>query len=249
MKTKKVLPDFKAKILREFRLETLENPVNLEGLAKKWGVTSIEEHPLSSEGLILPSRSGYKIVINRDAIRSRRRFSLAHELGHLLLHKSGISDLKSAKGKRRGSLGADWDEERLCDQIAAEILMPRMAFYEDGWMEGWSLRSLTTLAKKYEASKGATAIRMIDLMPEESLMGVWEVSEEGASLQWPHAGNTSYAIPSPRIVSEQRLELIGRAWNSFEVEEGVAPVRLWAMEDLLMFRRKQWRGAGVSINK
>ena len=226
-RTNKVLPRYLAQVIEEYHLEALDSSVNLEGLAKKWGVKAIEEHALSSEGLILPTRGGYKIIINEEAIPTRRRFSLAHELGHLLLHKSGISDLASPKGKQRGSLGSDWDEERLCDQIAAEILMPKMVFYEDGWMEGWSLKSLRTLASMYKTSLSATAVRMVDLMPEEALMGVWRVSEEGKpTLQWPHSGKTAYGIPSPRIVIDERLELVGRAWNSLNVEEGTAPVRL-----------------------
>ena len=227
MKAIRTMPSFLAKILREYRLEALEKRVSLESLAAKWGVISIEQQQISSEGLILPSRKGYKIIINSETIPSRRRYSLAHELGHLLLHKSGISDLQSSKGKRRGSLGADWNEERLCDQIAAEILLPRMAFYEDGWMEGWSLKSLRTLSHKYETSLSATARRMVELMPEEALMGVWKVSEEGkVALQWPHKGKTEYAIPSPSILPDGRMELVARAWNSHQVEEGVAPTRL-----------------------
>ena len=219
-------PELKAKILGDFRLEALEWPVNLDSLAAKWGVTAIEKQPISSAGMLLPNRNGYKVILNQNQSRVRQRFSLAHELGHLLFNKAGIAD-SVREPKRRNSLAANPAEERLCDQIAAEILMPRMAFYEDGWMEGWSLNSLRTLASKYETSIPATALRMVDLMPEESLMGVWKVSEEGKkALQWPHAGKTDYAIPSPSIIAEERMELVSRAWHSYQVESGFAPVKL-----------------------
>ena len=61
-------------------------------------------------------------------------------------------------------------EERLCDQIAAEILMLSLAFEEDGWLEDWSIRGVSALARKYDTSITATARRMIDLMPEKALM-------------------------------------------------------------------------------
>lgn len=228
MKTRKVLPEYRARISREFRLDTLQPPVMLEELAEGWGVRSIEELPLSSEGLIVPSRGGYKIAINQDTIPARRRFSLAHELAHLLLHKSGISDLKDSKGKRRGSLGDDWDEEALCDQIAADILMPRMAFYEDGWMEGWSIKSLKTLAQRYQTSLEATAIRMVDLMPEESIMGVWRLKDDGGRNfeWWSHRGATQYGLPAMAIISFRQLGLIISAWKSNKIEFGEAPVKL-----------------------
>ncbi len=215
-----------AKIVDEFRLLALPHPLDLEALAKRWGVKSIEERDIESDAMLLPSGSGYSIVLKKasqENLVRRQRFSLAHELGHLLLQKSEKS---GASLKYRGHGYSD-EEERICDQIAAEILMPRMAFYEDGWLEGWSLKSLRTLANTYDTSLPATAVRMVDLMPEEALMGVWKVSEEGkAALQWPHAGKTEYAIPSSSILSKERMELVGRAWNSYGVEEGAAPVRL-----------------------
>lgn len=218
------LPDLKAKILYQFRLEALGGPVDLETLARNWGVISIERHPISSAGMLIPSRRGYKVILNESHSRSRQRFSLAHELGHLLLQKLQLS---GTAPKNRDSGHSD-EEEKLCDQIAAEILMPRMVFYEDGWMEDWSLRGLRSLSDKYETSHEATAIRMVDLMPEEALMGVWKLSQvEGKlSLGWSHRGNTSYGVPSTKILAKERLELIGRAWNSSQVETGVAPVKL-----------------------
>ena len=212
-------------ILTNFRLAALPCKADLRLLARRWGVISIEEQEIHSDAMLLPIEEGYRIILKKaDQVASlgRQRFSLAHELGHLLLQKSETTGI----GLKYRGHGFSDEEERLCDQIAAEILMPRMAFYEDCWMEGWSIRNLRFLSDKYDTSFSATARRMIDLMPEEALMGVWKVSEEGkAALRWPHAGNTSYAIPSPRIVSDDRLELISRAWNSFEVEEGTVPVK------------------------
>ena len=151
---------------------------------------------------------------------------MAHELGHLLLQKCGISE-SITSAKYRSSDEGNLAEEQLCDQIAAEILMPRMVFYEDGWMEGWSLRSLRTLAGKYDTSIPATAVRMIDLMPDEALMGVWKVSGddgESAKLQWAHVGKTAYRVPSGSV-SSKRLALVTKAWNSERVESGAAPVQ------------------------
>ena len=213
-------------LVDEFRLSALNCREDLRRLASGWGVASIKERDIDSEAMLMLMEGSYDIILKRVSQASqkrRQRFSLAHELGHLLLQRSRKT---SAALKYRGHGYSD-EEERLCDQLAAEMLMPRMAFYEDGWMEGWSLRSLRTLADKYDTSVPSTAVRMVDLMPEEALMGVWKVSEGGkAALQWPHAGKTAYAIPSPSILSNDRMDLVGRARNSFHVEEGVAPLRL-----------------------
>lgn len=221
-----------SRILEEFRLAALPCLADLNALALRWGVTSIEEREIESEAMLLPSKDGYSIILkkaNQPGQSVRQRFSLAHEIGHLLLQISEKVGLRGKVGmslKHRGHGYSD-EEERLCDQIAAEILMPRLAFQEDGWMEGWSLRSLRTLATKYETSVPATAMRMIDLMPEEALMGVWKVSDddgESAKLQWAHAGKTSYRVPSGSV-SSKRLALVTQAWSSGRVESGAAPVQ------------------------
>lgn len=216
-------------IREEFRLEALPCLVDLKTLARRWGVTSIEEQEIGSEAMLLPNREGYSIVlktVDRPSRARRQRFSFAHELGHLLLQKSRQGMLR---GNDRGPLkyrghGHSNAEERLCDQIAAEILMPRLAFQEDAWMDGWSLRNLLNLARKYDTSVSATAIRMIDLMPEESLLGVWNLSNaDNFNRKWSHTGETAYRVPGGGI-SNKRLGLLARAWNSGQVESGVAPV-------------------------
>ena len=223
-----------ARIIDDFRLVALPCLADLAVLAKKWGVNSIEEREIESDAMLLPSKNGYSIVLKKSerlGLSARQRFSLAHELGHLLLLKSqapAASGVVGTASKHRGHGYSD-EEERLCDQIAAEILMPQMAFQEDGWMEGWSLRNLKTLADKYDTSIPATAIRMIDLMPEETLMGTWKISSvdgEKAELKRQHCGKTWYQIPGSSTVSAQRLQLINRAWNSTEVEPGFMPVKL-----------------------
>ena len=210
-------------IREEFRLEALPCLADLKTLAYRWGVTSIEEREIGSEAMLLPNRNGYGIVLkkaDRPNQLVRQRFSFAHELGHLLLQKSQQTGI-ALKYRGHGHSNA---EERLCDQIAAEVLMPRLTFQEDAWLDGWSLRNLLDLARKYDTSVPATAIRMIDLMPEEALMGVWEFGGNGKfNLKWSHTGKTDYRVPGGSI-SNKRLGLAAQAWSSDQVESGTAPV-------------------------
>lgn len=218
----------KATVVTRFRLEALNWPVKVESLAKMWGVIDIERQPISSAGMLLPGRKGYKVILNENQSQERQRFSLAHELGHLLLHKCGMSGSISSP-KFRSGVDSNMAEEQLCDQLAAEILMPSMSFYEDGWMEDWSLRGLRRLANKYETSLEATAIRMVDLMPEEALLGIWKIStDKGGNIEqkWSHRGGTRYALPATAITPNNKLELMRQSHLVPGVLEGVAPVKL-----------------------
>ena len=196
-------------------------------LAKNWGVTSIETGKINAEAMLLsnPSGSGYKIVLKdygRDTLSARQRFSFAHELAHLILRESGVSMSRGPASKNRHT-GASTPEERLCDQIAAEILMPRADFQNAGNSAGWTLTSLGRLAAKYETSMEATAIRMVDLMPEPSILGVWKYADnETPSLRWAHSQTPRFRLP--RQIPKSRQWLLLRAFKSGKMESGVAPV-------------------------
>ena len=198
-------------------------------LAQNWGITSIETGKINAEAMLLssPSGSGYKIVLKdygRETLSARQRFSFAHELAHLLLRESGVSMSSSPASKNRHT-GASTPEERLCDQIAAEILMPRADFQNAGTSTGWTLKSLGRLAAKYGTSREATAIRMVDLMPEPSILGVWRYADAESpapSLRWAHSQTPRFRLP--RQAPKGRQWLLSRAFKSTKVEFGVAPV-------------------------
>ena len=75
------------KVIDSYSLTVLKIPVSLECLATAWGVTSIEKHSVESDAMLLASAEGYKIILKNGVNLYRQRFSLAHELGHLLLKK------------------------------------------------------------------------------------------------------------------------------------------------------------------
>ena len=223
---------FISTVLKPIGAQLNHMPVDVERLVRLCGVTSIERRPIASDAMLLPMGDGYKIILNDvtgSAGRSRQRFSLAHELAHLLLKLSGLGSAADVRTKHRRARG-DSNEELLCDKIAAEILMPRHAFVADGSVTGWSLKSLKTLSTEYQTSIPATAIRVVDLMPETCLLGVWRPpadNEAVPKLQWSHARGRRFGVPS--AVPRSRLWLISRALHSAGVQSGIAPVvdKVW----------------------
>ena len=216
-------------VLEAFSLETLSAPVDLASLATKWGVAAIEERNISSDAMLLPSPEGYRVVLKKASSvgeRVRQRFSFAHELGHLLLRQQGLGDSRSSKTKHRVHNNRN-TEERLCDQIAAEILMPREAFHSDATDLQWSLEGLRRLSRRYGTSVSATANRMIALTPEQALMGIWKpaaTETESHLLERSKASKSSYGIRNSDHLPRRRFWLISRAAKSAEVESGIAPM-------------------------
>ena len=98
-------------------------------------------------------QDGYALIfINTKDTKSGQVFSLAHELGHVLLGKPGVSG-ETIDGAPR--------IERWCNLFAAELLVPR-EYLRHHW-GGVVAETVRTLARKLSVSPEAVVWRGVDL--------------------------------------------------------------------------------------
>ncbi len=107
----------------------------------------------------------WRVTINADEWHCRRRFTLAHELKHILdsPHESAIyADLPSRTPAEQRARTRHI--EALCDHFAACLLMPR-ASVKRAWGNG--MQSIAELARAFDVSHVAMNIRLqnIGLIP------------------------------------------------------------------------------------
>ena len=99
-------------------------------------------------------KSGYAIYVNAQHSETRRRFTVAHEITHYVLHKNLIRDGIVDNTLYRSGLSNLIEME--ANRFAAEILMPthliRAAIRKEF--------SISKLAKKFKVSNEAMAIRL-----------------------------------------------------------------------------------------
>lgn len=153
-------------------------PVPVERIAKARGVRF---HLDALEGDIsgFAYRSGDQLVIgvNTSQAAVRQRFTIAHELGHLLLHDQGRIHVDRGFVFRLrsdvSSQGTEWEEIE-ANRFAAELLMPEQFLRED--LEGIDSMDMldddriAALAKHYDVSKQALLIRLAALGYIDSLV-------------------------------------------------------------------------------
>lgn len=88
--------------------------------------------PTDFEKVVKEEDSNFVIRINRDNADTRKRFSIAHELGHLFLHMKFSNEerwqaIECGQGyKRTPGLYSVTEEE--ANEFAAAFLMPKSAF-------------------------------------------------------------------------------------------------------------------------
>jgi Zn-dependent peptidase ImmA (M78 family) len=143
-------------------------PLALEILAKKVGVTAIvyEDVPFSAE--LRPDNGSYVVACSLHLSPSRRRFTIAHELSHAILEKSG---------RNCPRIGPEL--ERLCDMIATEMLMPRESFLNHV-VQAPTIDSIFQVARIFQTSVTATALRFAELL------GVSVFEAEQNSVVWSY---------------------------------------------------------------
>ncbi len=116
--------------------------------------------PLSPEefrGFVLVDKIAPIIFINTRDAEKAQIFTLFHELAHLWIEKSGLTDdfylLESFKH----------EVEKFCNKVAAEILLPEEYFVKE-WSYSFSIeKNLQNLSRKFKVSALAVLRRAYDL--------------------------------------------------------------------------------------
>ena len=125
-------------------------PIDLNAAASSLKVPICEEDiPVSGE--LRKTGRGYTIVVSRHLSPNRKRFTIAHEMAHLLFELSGRNPPRTGK-----------EVERLCDLLASEILMPAHHLLNRLDEEPAPYR-VVQLSQSFGTSVQAAAIRYSDL--------------------------------------------------------------------------------------
>jgi Zn-dependent peptidase ImmA (M78 family) len=138
-------------------------PVDVYDLAHRCGVRVLEfDFHDMVDGLVVQLDDGPAIGLdkNRD-YEGRRRFTLAHELGHYVLRHAAtfLVDFHDAGSSAGQSPNYNWRNERAANAFAANLLMPADLLRADYR----TTPDVELLARRYEVSKPAMGFRLTSL--------------------------------------------------------------------------------------
>ena len=102
-------------------------PLDITSLVEKHGIKIVErEVERSVTGVLVIDSTPVTILVNRAFDAKEQRFSLAHLLGHFVLHKKlspmFVDFLRPTEHKRNDRVRQSLERE--ADEFAAELLMP-----------------------------------------------------------------------------------------------------------------------------
>lgn len=125
------IEDFAVQLLKAHNLYSV--PVKIETLAHALGL-EIVEHDLDQaiSGLLITTESKSTIGLNSNNFPTRRRFTIAHEIGHYTLkhQREGLfldkpDNLYTIIYRDKNSSTGEFLQEREANAFAAAVLMPK----------------------------------------------------------------------------------------------------------------------------
>jgi Zn-dependent peptidase ImmA (M78 family)/DNA-binding XRE family transcriptional regulator len=134
-------------------------PIDVLAVARDLGVAVFaRSFPDALSALILRHGKNAFIGVNSHQAPVRQRFSVAHELGHFVLHHRDHHFIDYGFPTEGEVPGYNWEHERGANQFAAELLMPEDVIRRDA-----RTTSLARLARRYDVSQEAMGFRLANL--------------------------------------------------------------------------------------
>lgn len=152
-------------------------PIDLIRVAGYLGVAEIREIEMVEDGRLEQVEGRSCIYVRAQSARSRKQFTIAHELGHIVL--AGRERRLIA---HRSAATAD-PAERFCNQFAAALLIPEHWLIGAGGNREESLAVARQVSRLTGTSLAATVVRLRDVLRWRSsllnwrrLDGTWRLS-------------------------------------------------------------------------
>ena len=155
------------------RVHASKPPIDVERVTSELGLF-VHYEPYAGElsGMIHRLGDGSAVIgVNALHSRTRQRFTIAHEVGHYLLHKDEalhVDEFFPFAKRDKSSSAAEDTREVEANQFAAELLMPASMLRADllsvlPQLDFESGKSIRKLARQYMVSEQAMTIRISTL--------------------------------------------------------------------------------------
>jgi len=139
-------------------------PVDVFEIARYLGFTVLEyAFPESTSGLTYIEGEIKTIGVNSSHAQTRKRFSVAHELGHYLNGHESYEGGAVGIDDRPSYLNPYNRQEQEANEFAAELLMPTDWIKADVADMGIAQLDAVRLARRYGVSEQAMWIQLLDL--------------------------------------------------------------------------------------
>lgn len=204
----------------------------------------------SCEGMLVRNpkdAAEWGIFVNPEAGPERRRFTIAHELGHFVLHRARQGSFRCDKESVHFGLDTSAVIEREADEFASNILMPGDVLRDAIANRRIDLKVLSDLAKTFEVSFEALCIRFIKYTDQRAILLHWDNGFLKYEWRSKSAVRTRARIrrtsdpqePLPGTLAAD--ESVEQAWDGIEF-----PASTWCAEEAPYMKLREFKHSHVA---
>ena len=199
----------------------------------------------SCEGMLVlnpKDTAEWGIFYNGKASPERRRFTIAHELGHFILHRGQRQSFNCDKESVYSGIDTIRVIEREADDFASNLLMPCDLLRE--WISNQriDLHVLSAMAKRFQVSFEALCIRFIKFTPQRAILVYWDNgyvkyewrSSTAVKTRARIRRNDDPAEPPPGTLAADAN--IAQEWDGAEI-----PAAIWCPEEAQHMRLREFK--------
>ncbi len=216
-----------------------EFPVDIVRMACMMGYT-VEYADIQWSGYIPENEN--RIIVRRADLPARQRFTIGHEIGHILLQlTTGCSMDECA---RLGTTQYDLEED-IADTLAADMLMPAREFKAElRKYEQPSIYAIKRIARVFGVSFTACMRRITEIPGFVGFSHLYEVQEDmfgNTHISWKEGYPThmelGFVVPPLEIVKNCLMEASknGKPWaKTITVRRGLAQIKVPSVGSVFM---------------
>ncbi len=166
---------FEGSIATKLLLETgtMSVPIDLRSLTEKKNILVQEDDSSGYTGMLLVVNDLAMISVKKTIREnSRKRFTIAHEIGHYVLpeHISKENTMFQCTDEHLNTFGRNKTKEVEANLFASELLMPNRLFRPRASGKDISKKLIKELADEFQTSLTATCIKLINCTDDYSLV-------------------------------------------------------------------------------
>ncbi len=133
-------------------------PVNVREICNLLGIL-LYEKPITAEAYFVSKEGKIAVIVKESASEQRKRFSIAHELGHILIPSHTELVFSCSYGDMQLSTKKPFELE--ANYFASELLIPSHGLL-DGIREDIGIDTILQMAEMYNVSMSAMAIKLAE---------------------------------------------------------------------------------------
>lgn len=196
--------------------------IRVRDIAFALGATVIEQYLSGASASIVKVEKHATIRIPPSDTQERKRFSIAHELGHLIMNH--VESIQRACTEKDMMSWYESSQETQANFFASELILPKKLVESRCDVAKVNFNPIIQIAKDFRASLTATAIKFIRLSPEACAV----VFSSKGKIQWSYKSPTwwpfirkgkkldkrtlAYDFFNGVVMTEDPVEIDGNAW-------------------------------------